>query len=178
MNDIHDIKPLVRIGYPLEYIRIIAWGLAAAVLLALVIAGIRWYRGRTKPGKGVPPPVPPHESALQQIQALAQLADLAGREFYFRLSAVLRAYIQGRYGIDAPEMTTEELLPKITQLKLDRNLERGIKDFLTWSDPVKFAGISADRNRMRSDLDFAEGFVRKTMAPENGTQGPPATPVP
>ncbi len=167
MTDIHDIKPLERIGYPFNYTRIIFWCVVAVILSALIVAAIRWFRKRARKGKCAPPPLPPHELAFQQLRALAAMKDPGCRDFYFDLSGILRGYLQGRYGLDALEMTTEELLPKISQLKLDRNLERGIKDFLNWSDPVKFAGITAERDKMKSDLAFAERFVRQSMPVED-----------
>ena len=57
------------------------------------------------------------------MQALNEIADvqrLNGKTFYFRLSAILRQYVFGRFAVGAPEMTTEEFLPCIHRLKIDQ----------------------------------------------------------
>ncbi len=169
MTDIHDIKPLESIGFDFGRLRILWWCVAVVVLAAVVTFAVILFRKYVKRKKEALPPAPPHAVALERLHALAGLDRIGCREFYFTLSFILRKYIQGRYGLDALEMTTEELIPKIMQLNLDRNLERGIKDFLNWSDPVKFAGITSDNDKMRADLNFAEHFVNRTIPVEAET---------
>ncbi len=172
MTDIHDIKPLETIGFDSGGLRLLGWGLLAFALAALMVAGMIRFRKHIKQKKTFSPPPPPHALALERLQALADFELMDCREFYFILSGIMRGYLQGRYGLDAPEMTTEELLPKILHLNLDRNLERGIKDFLIWSDPVKFAGIRADKDKMRADLKFAEHFIGCTTPEEKEPKTP------
>ena len=98
-----------------------------------------------------------------------------GKEFHFRLSAILRTYIQGRYGINAPEMTTEEFVPRIADLGIPRELRKCLKSLCRTSDPVKFAGVHAVESEMRKDLMFVRNFVRQTTPetiPHVGTNKP------
>ena len=46
--------------------------------------------------------------ALQMLDALAAEGRLDPKQFYFRLSAVIRRYIERRFDFPAAEMTTEE----------------------------------------------------------------------
>ena len=58
------------------------------------------------------PPKPAHQRALMSLDALseAQLpAQGRWREYYFRLSEILRKYLGERFDFDALECTTEEL---------------------------------------------------------------------
>jgi len=164
MTDIHDIKPLVAVPVPVSPAVIALW--TAIILLAAgaVLGG--WYlwkkRGKT-PVEEIEAMLSPEDAALSQLKALSP--DTAqGRIFYFRLSAILRQYLQGRFGIDGLEMTTEELLPHVEAMTLDRDLKRDMKRFLISCDPVKFAGAPTQRDLMEKDLGFVRGVVEKTAA--------------
>lgn len=172
MKDIHDIKPpepappdMRRFGY---YLLI---GLAILFALGLLIRLLR----RTRWGKGAPPPppLPPEKLALGELDRLADIAAWEDRSFYFALSAIVRRYLRGRYRIDAPEMTTEELLPRL-QGRLDRSHYDGLRRFFRFSDRVKFAGTLAGERQMAEDLKWARRFVRETTPAEPaGPDGAP-----
>ena len=67
----------------------------------------------------------PEDRANAFLKDLEKLMAINGKEFYFKLSAVFRGYIQDRYGIDALEMTSEELIPNIKRLAVDEKFESG-----------------------------------------------------
>ena len=67
-----------------------------------------------------------------------------------------------RFGMDAPEMTTEELLPRITEIKLENDLDRRLRDFVHASDPIKFAARTAEMETMQQHFEFVREFVKKT----------------
>jgi hypothetical protein len=125
--------------------------------------------------KAVEATLSPEDAARQRLAAL--LTDTgSGKAFYFQLSAIFREYLDGRFGIDSLEMTTEELLPRVDTLALQKDSKREVKTFLTSCDPVKFAGAPTHPSVMERDLDFVKAFVEKTAAlpPEN--PGGPASP--
>jgi len=93
---------------------------------------------------------------------LTDIRRMGGREFYFRLSLVIRRYIYERYAVGAPEMTSEEFLPRIDGLSLERELQIQLKELIHRSDPIKFAGVSAMERQMQDDLDFAYRLVDQT----------------
>lgn len=159
MNDIHDIKPLSPpgLGPWLRYY-------LPATLLAGVLAALIVYHRRNKaaPAADTRAPDPPDVIALRALDELAHRNDLEARRFYFRLSAILRGYMAQRFKIDAPEMTTEELLPAIGRLEIERRLQHQLKQLLRYAEPIKFAGQPAAKNRMHSDLAFGREFVKKT----------------
>jgi hypothetical protein len=183
MTDIHDIKPLSSILFPGSISGSVWYLLAGLLLAALLVAAYRYWRNKKRPQDIFPAEVilPPEVVAIQALDALAADREIADKAFYFRLSTILRAYLSGRFGVDGLEMTTEELLPAVERLGIDRSLKSGIRDFLLFSDPVKFADVSAPGTRRNGDLEFVSGFVKRTTpnSTEDETTGAkePLTPV-
>ncbi len=179
LTDIHDIKPALVIGSDLQWLY---WVLAVAGLLILAMVALRLWRKRKKtPGPELDAaPIPAENEAYQMLDALAAGANADPKQFYFGLSAILRRYIERRYEIPASEMTTEELLPRVNRLPLKAELAQLLKAFCRGADPIKFAGVCAEQNRMAQDLSFARDFVRQTTemlnaGDEKGNQArPPA----
>ena len=162
MTDIHDIRPPVPVGFDMP-----PW--LMPVLIALVVAGLlaalffRWRRHRKKRViETIVPELPPEMIAKQALDGIGDVRGQDGKAFYFRLSAILRRYIFGRFSVGAPEMTTEEFLPCIDRLPIDRELARQLKQLCRAMDPVKFAGQRVDEKQMEQDLFFVRGFVRQT----------------
>lgn len=161
MTDIHDIKPLeipVADGSLLFYI------LGAVFILAAIGAAIYfWKKFRNRRHVPAETPIPAHEAALRSLDALEGVEAMDGKAFYFSLSNILRTYIEARYGINALEMTTEELLPKIDFPGLRREIHQELKELLRSTDPVKFAGVPAAVSRMQRDLAFVRNFIKQAI---------------
>lgn len=99
---------------------------------------------------------------MQALDHLADLRRLDGKTFYFRLSAILRQYVFGRFAVGAPEMTTEEFIPRIDRLNMDKGLAQRLRVLCRAMDPVKFGSETAVEKQMETDLLFAREFVNKT----------------
>lgn len=163
MQDIHDIKPALAPGADLQWV---LWAAAALIVIALAALAWWWWRKR-RLGPQVEAPVPelpPHTLALAQLDELAGSDCLEGKLFYFRLSAILRGYMEKMYAFPAAEMTTEELMPRIGRLPLSPDLAGLLQAFCRATDPVKFAGAPADTGRMAADLAFVRRFVHETTS--------------
>lgn len=165
LTDIHDIKPPERpIPRPYWLYYTAATALVLFLIAAIVLILRRWKRKKTAPAV---PQLPPDQQALKDMEALRDVAQLDGRTFYFRLSAIVREYLRGRFGLNAPEMTLEELLPRIKDLNLPPDLAGDLRAFFRNAEPVKFAGASAVEKQMEADVAFAMAFVRKTTSEKN-----------
>ena len=164
MTDIHDIKPLVAVPVPVSPAVIAMWSAILLLAAGAVLGGwFLWKKRRKNLLEEIEAILSPEDAALSQLQVLSpDTAD--GKLFYFRLSAILRRYLEGRFGIDGLEMTTEELLPHVEAIALDRDLKQNMKRFLVSSDPVKFAGAPTHQNLMEKDLGFVREVVEKTAA--------------
>ena len=167
MQDIHDIRPTVDPGMdPLMF-----YWIGAALLLALLVWGlIRYLKRRKKKTESelLIPPQPAEVVAMDQLDRLEKSGYADVRVFYFSLSAILRTYLGSRYEINAPEMTTEELLPQVDRMGLALELEQPLKELLLASEPIKFAGQLPTRPRMKTDLEFSRKLVVETTPKETG----------
>lgn len=134
---------------------------------ALAIGGLwvvwRWMRTRAAVP---PPPVPPHEAALEAMRALeAQgLAERGEAEpFFVRLSAIVRTYVEARFGIAAPERTTQEFLREAVRHPEFRPEDaQAIGGFLRSADMVKFAADRPAATHCLAALGQMRGFVERT----------------
>ena len=166
MTDIHDIKPLVSVPVPVSWAAVALW---TAVILAagglLWGAWFLWRRRRGPSVESIEAVLSPEETALQRLAILAAETGMEGKSYYFQLSFIFREYLQGRFGIDGLEMTTEELLPRVERLTLDRELKRNARKFIVSCDPVKYAGAPSFQASMAADFAFVKNFVEKTTAP-------------
>ena len=161
MTDIHDILPPIAVGLDASWGILVLIALAVALLLGA--AWWLWKKFRKKKGiETVVPELPPELLARQGLYEISDVRRWEGKAFYFRLSAILRQYVFGRFAVGAPEMTTEEFLPCIEGLPLEKEMAMRLRRLCRAMDPVKFGGASVMEKQMEQDLMFAREFVRKT----------------
>ncbi len=136
---------------------------AAAFILILVI--IKLINRQRKPY--VSPPIPAHEWAFDQLRRLvdAKLVENGQtHEFYFRLSMILREYIERRFNLMAPERTTEEFLDEMrTTDKLSHDHKSALGDFLAACDRVKYALYEPTTDEIENVFNTARDFVTQTI---------------
>lgn len=111
-----------------------------------------------------------YEEAVAELRALhdkgAPDADTADG-WFVRLSAIVRTYLEHRYEIRAPELTTEEFLLVATARPELTEEHRGLlTQFLERCDRVKFAGYRPDTEESLATLSAARGFVEDTRLRE------------
>ncbi len=163
MQDIRDIRPPLSYGWdPRWRLALAALGLLAAALPVLYALRRRSRRPREAAAATAEPP---HQVALAGLAALEGRLDEPDKRFYFDLSALLRTYLDARYGLDTREKTTEELLPLVRGLPEPADLRTVLAELLRGADPVKYADAALGLDRKRADLAAAGRFVRATGAP-------------
>ena len=135
--------------------------LAALATALLVRAGLR--RRRRRPA---PPPPPPHAAALDALARLRERGWIeagAVEPFFVEVSRIVRVYIEGRFGLRAPEQTTEEFLRAAgASAALAPEARALAAAFLEQCDLVKFARARPGAAEMRGALAAAERLVRET----------------
>jgi hypothetical protein len=161
-TDIRDVKPPA--DPPRDY-RVLWW--AAGGLLGLATLGFLLHRLLNRPRRAAaPPPRPAHEVALEGLTRLRAAGLLeSGRhaEFFVRLSDVVRAYLEARFGLRAPEMTTEEFLQAAQHAKqLSTESRSLLAGFLTEADLVKFARHVPGTDDAERAHEAARRFVEST----------------
>ena len=178
-GDIRDIKGPLAI--PFAVVTLLPW-IAAALAVAAIAAWIyRRYRRRTRPESLVPalPPRPAHEVAREALDAL----DAAGllergeiKTWHIRLSDIVRVYVEGRFGVDAMEMTTGEVIDGLLRTDADRGAVADVRRVLDRCDLVKFAKLRPAISECRELAPLARRVVEVTT-PVEPVAAPPA-PVP
>lgn len=162
---IHDIKD--QINYPVTAAEVLPWvggGLAAAALIALLI----WLlvRASRRKAEAAKPKEPAYIVALRELDKYRSdkyWAPERQKTFYSGITDALKAYIDDRFGVDAPEMTTAELF---AALKGDKDITPQmyleLKELFERADFVKFAKfIAADEDNAKA-LPLAVSFVTTT----------------
>ncbi len=111
-----------------------------------------------------------YEDAVAELRALEDKGapDSEGADAWFvRLSSIVRDYLERRYEIRAPELTTEEFLLVATARPELTEEHRGmLTEFLERCDRVKFAGYRPDSEESLGTLAAARGFVEDTRLRE------------
>ncbi len=163
--EIADIEGVMDM--PRQYGRLWIWlgGIAAAVLLGLA-AWLLFGGRKTSAASAVF--VSAHELAYQLLRELVA-EDLVGqgriKEFYERISNILRHYIENRFEIRAPERTTEEFLAELGGSSILENADKErLGAFLTHCDLVKFAKHQPQTSDIQKTFDLVKDFIEKTRS--------------
>lgn len=86
----------------------------------------------------------------------------AADAFYVELSDLVRRYIEDRFGVRAPELTTEEFLLRAQDLFSAAAHRDLLQAFLSSCDRVKFAAYRPDPAESRAALSDARRFLVET----------------
>jgi hypothetical protein len=110
--------------------------------------------------------LPPHvkaQRALARLRTAPRATSAQVEAFYVDVSDVLRTYLEERFGLRAPERTTEEFLHDLEvgdQLAREHRAE--LERFLSQCDLVKFAGAVPGEPEHLATFALAEAFVHTT----------------
>ena len=170
--------PLREIVGPWQLPRSGAWWWAA---LAMVLAVIAWLLLRRRARRRPPPLVLlPHERALRELEHLhAENLFLRGESklYFVRLSQILRGYIEERFGLRAPERTTEEFLQELkSDHRVPEHHKHELSRFLDLCDLVKFAKHPSSEAEATQAFASCKRFVLES-APEGEALGERHVPV-
>ena len=93
------------------------------------------------------------------------------KDFYLRLTGIVRNYIEGITSLRAPEQTTEEFLREMGQKEVfSKEQSAGLKEFLEAADMVKYAAQRPDASQVESSIHRAKEFIdMKPLAADTHT---------
>lgn len=186
-NDIKDVwkPPFVWADYyPLIY------GVLFALFLICVIAYIiKRLRSQKSliPFKKEEPKLPPHEQAILELDRIKQQKlwqQGRSKEYYTLVTDTLRKYMAGRFGMNAMEMTSGEILDFIRTEGEAESVYANLRQILELADFVKFAKMNPLPDENDLTLVNAYLFVSQTKpldepqpadAPEAGQSKSAAT---
>ena len=136
--------------------------LAGGIVLTIIFAF--WLRSRLKKSESAEKSIPardPYEEAIEALNALeAECHKMDAKPFVFRLSEVLRVYVERCFALRAMELTGEEFLREVAGHKFFRKrYDDLLHEFVDRSDMVKYSRESIDGEGLRLLLDSAKHFV-------------------
>ena len=140
------------------------------VLNILLVALIVYLYKNVKKNKPVTkrivitPPTPAHQLALadfDKIKAEKPETEDELKVYYDKITDVLRKYIEDRFAFNAKELTTEEIINKLTQTN-DETALRELKEILTTADLVKFAKYQTSITEANRSVALALDYVNTT----------------
>lgn len=169
---------------PIKAVRAVGWNfwdywLYFAIGITVIIIGIGLFvYFRSKPKKEVVKPVvpliAPYDAALQQLQHLRgekiwQQGEV--KQYYTRLTDILRAYFEQQFNIPALEQTSEELLQHIKPVTILNQQRDKLRSLLTVSDLAKFAKLHPSPDEHEAAIQQAIEIVEWTKpAVEKATE--------
>ena len=137
-------------------------------LLFIIIASVLFYWRR----HGIPvirilrrkPKLPPHVVAMNEIEELKENKQLAAddsKAYYTQLTDTLRTYIRDRYRFNALEMTSTEIIARLSQ-ENDQEALNELNELFQTADLAKFAKYNALLNENDTHLLTAIDYVNRT----------------
>ena len=151
----------------------LVWGAGAVAALAMVVAATLWVRRRLAArARRLRPPPSPEPAHVIAIRRLAELraSDLLERgevkEFYQRLSLIVRDFLGTRFELDALDMTTAELRDALHGIGPPGLSLVEVEGLLAGCDLVKFARHRPDGVVAQEVLDEAVRLVQRARSPE------------
>lgn len=149
------------------------WSFIAVILFVLVlVAGYfvaKRYLSRRKAEPGVPlaqPPLrDPYEEAVEGIQELKAdglTEEAHAKEYYTRMTDILRHFIYRVYGIETAEKTSSEITEAFHSLGgKEKELAHDLSRILTTADWAKFAKYVPSRDENINLWQASLGFVEE-----------------
>ncbi len=145
-------------------------------LLMIIICGAMIYlRNRLKKNKPIiaririVKRVPAHEKALREINDIKHHHTSASqetqKEYYTQLTNTLRAYIVSRFGFNAMEMTSGEIIERL-RASGDQKMIDELRMLFSTADLVKFAKYEIPMNENDANLVNAINFIDQTKTDE------------
>jgi hypothetical protein len=164
-DDKDDIRPLknpveIKSGFP-RWLAVFF----ALVIIAAVLTWVYFRRKKTLVAKSILPPRPPEEMAFEELNALAGMRLVEKglvKEYYIRMSDIIRRYIEARYKILALDRTTWELYQEMRIKRIERQHSDMIRDFLEECDLVKFAKYVPTQKEIEEIYKRAKEIVEVT----------------
>ncbi len=166
-------KPIIEpLAAPITMKEVFPWILA--VLLAMLLGlGIWLFLKRRKTrvdedGNVIKGPViPPYDKAVDELKRLREEKMWQSgkvKEYFSSLTDIAREYIEGQFGLNAVEMTTDDILDEIKPLHFPKETYNKLKDTMEVADLVKFAKYSASTLESDTALGNMTDFVNESYA--------------
>lgn len=171
-EEFNDIKEIWKPPFVLADYYPIIYGVLFALFLICVV-GYIIQRIRSKksliPFKKEEPKLPPYEQAIKELDEIKQQKlwqQGRNKEYYTLITDTLRKYIVDRFGVNAMEMTSGEILDILKEEEGAKTVYANLKQILQLSDYVKFAKMQPLPDENDQSMKYAYLFVDQTKRVE------------
>lgn len=162
-----------------ELLEYVWWFVGGVLVIIAIVVGIilyrKYYAGKEVGEKKVQKPKEPcHVVAMRDLDRIKEeklWQRNMFKEYYSDITEVLRKYLEERYGVNALESTSDEIMDMMKPLLSERPQEyKNLSSILTLADLAKFAKMEPlpDENDMA--IKRAIEFVRDTTQVESQPQ--------
>ncbi len=132
------------------------------IILSILLSSRKPIRRRIV----IKPPMPPYKKAQNAMAELEpriteSTSDADNKRYFVELTDIVRTYITERFGFNATESTTQEILEALSE-ELDATNERLLRALFTQADFVKFAKQTANDVERRHCFEQAAEFMAST----------------
>lgn len=147
------------------------WGIFLLVMGALAVFLVIRYRDNKPIIKiiKVAPKLPPHQVAMKKIEEIKadkQVQREDPKLYYTELTDAIRTYIKDRFGFNAMEMTSSEIIDHLLRVKDPQSIN-DLKLLFETADLVKFAKHAPLMNENDMNLVNAVDFINQTKVEED-----------
>lgn len=151
LTTIHDFADVSDVNRKVtDYLPDWATDYGLWILLAIIVIGgslfvyFKWLRKGKIPLMPKRKPIPPYNLAMMELNNLGteKLCERGEeKQYYTRLTDILRVYLAGRFHINAMEMTSTQIMKALRDNEETRNSEAMMQKILEIADFVKFAKV-------------------------------------
>jgi hypothetical protein len=162
-----NLEPMLP-PQPVPRTSTIGWLIGSGVAVLLAILAVVALRRRKRR------PIEPRRQTPEEIARAALAALLAEnlparglvKEFYLRLTGIVRQYVEDTTGIRAPEQTTEEFLRDMrSRAAFPPERSARLAEFLEAADLIKYAGQQPEEGQIDQAIARAHEFVNLKPSP-------------
>lgn len=161
-----DIKPPIEVSY--DYTEIILWAIFVIFLGGAIYWLVNYIKNKKpieKQVESVTPNIPAHIIAMEELKALENeklWQNGKDKQYYTKLTEILRVYIERVYHINSMEMTTDETMKSLRSIGMNDELLKLVEYILIKADFVKFAKYQSFPEDNISSMRNAIEFIKKS----------------
>jgi len=178
VDAICDIKPVYEPPFDWKFF----WTIVIIVLLSLALIGggvwayFKYFRKKfkksTEEDEKPIDPRPAHVIAMEQLETLRKeklWQDGRFKQYYSRLTEIVKGYVSKRYDIGAVEQTSDELLTELrmnTKIEISKQSVDNLRGLLQLADLVKFAKWNPLPEENDRAFEQSKEFIQLTKQEE------------
>ncbi len=142
------------------------WWIILIVLISIAVFLYAWRKykkdGQLIGKKYIPTPYEIASEALKELKSKKLWEQGMEKEYFTELTDILRNYMYGRFGINAMEMTSRQIINSLKNNEETNDKRAYIRQILNMADFVKFAKVRPLPADNVASFDNAVKFVEET----------------